>query len=118
VPLVVTGNGTGGIEWGRRGGDRRRPRAGRDSWVSNATDADQLDECRDAGIKRRFTRMAKIRQALTNATPKRSQLTPPSGRQPITVFLRADLGLGPQVSKGLVSSQTVVPIGPKAKLKF
>jgi hypothetical protein len=24
-----------GMEWGRRGGDRRRPRAGRDSWVSN-----------------------------------------------------------------------------------
>ena len=33
-------------KWGRRGGDQRRPRAGRDSWVSNATDVIQRSGAR------------------------------------------------------------------------
>jgi hypothetical protein len=37
-------------EWGRRGGLRRRPRAGRDSWVSNTTDADQRAGARAVSI--------------------------------------------------------------------
>jgi hypothetical protein len=42
----------GGISGAAEGGDQRRPRAGCDSWVSNATDVIQRETCRVVAMKR------------------------------------------------------------------